>query len=181
MILTAPTMENEKDAKAYIEEFIQYGSNLNGTAALDEYLKDKSYGEWLAGVQESRTLTEKIPGRVNEATFFCMESGRMVGMVNIRFGLNAYLFHEGGHIGYSVRPAERGKGYGTEILRNALDFCRFIGLDRVLVTSGEDNLPSRRVIEKCGGVLEDIVVSERDGTKVCRYWIEKETEECMIN
>lgn len=173
-MLAAPSAEYEKEAKAYIEEFIQYGSGLNGTAALDKFLKKGGYREWLDYVQNNMDRTEKVPGRVNEATFFCLKSNRMIGMVNIRFGLNAYLFHEGGHVGYSVRPTERGKGYATEILQDALDFCRFIGLNRVLVTSGEDNMASRRVIEKCGGKLEDVVVSEHDGSRVCRYWIEND-------
>ena len=66
--------------------------------------------------------------------------------------------HEGGHIGYAVRPAHRRRGYATEILRQSLIVARAVGVDGVLVTCDDDNVGSAAVIERCGGVLE----SDRD-------------------
>jgi len=47
-----------------------------------------------------------------------------------------------------------------------------MGLSRVLVTCDEDNLASRRVIEKNGGELASRGISERTGKPVLRYWID---------
>ena len=47
-----------------------------------------------------------------------------------------------------------------------------LGLRRVLVTCDEDNVGSMRVIEKNGGVLENIVSGPGPGKPKRRYWIE---------
>ena len=50
--------------------------------------------------------------------------GCLVGMISIRLALNDFLRKEGGHIGYCIRPSERGKvvwhpdaSRGSEILQ----------------------------------------------------------------
>lgn len=47
--------------------------------------------------------------------------------------------------------------------------ARALGLDKVLVTCDETNPASARVIEKAGGVLEDVRDTELGRTR--RYWI----------
>ena len=49
---------------------------------------------------------------------------RILGAIDIRYGLNDYLYNYGGHIGYGIRPTERKKGYVSEMLSLALDICR---------------------------------------------------------
>jgi predicted acetyltransferase len=94
------------------------------------------------------------------------EPDRVIGFVAIRHRLNAFLREEGGHIGYSVRPARRGEGHATRALALALDRAAELGIDRALVTCDDDNEPSRRTIVRNGGVLEDV----RNGRE--RYWID---------
>ena len=78
----------------------------------------------------------------------------------------------GGHIGYVVIPSRHGCGYATEILRQALEHCSDIGLERVLLTCDIDNIASQRVIEKNGGVLEGLVEAPELRVPKRRYWIE---------
>lgn len=85
--------------------------------------------------------------------------------------LNDFFAREGGHVGYGVAPQYRRKGYALEILRQAINVARAEGVERVLVTCTEDNVGSRNVIERNGGVLESIVTAE-DGRSLRRYWIE---------
>lgn len=89
-------------------------------------------------------------------------SGQAVGFLNLRLTLNDFLREAGGHIGYCVRPAQRGKGMAKQALRQA----RRHGIERLLVTCHSSNPASRRVILANGGVLEDI----RNGIE--RYWID---------
>ena len=77
----------------------------------------------------------------------------------------------GGHIGDGIRPSERGKGYGTELVRLALIECKKLGIHRVLMTCDKDNIASAKTILRNGGVLENEVVNE-EGEIEQRYWIE---------
>jgi predicted acetyltransferase len=100
------------------------------------------------------------------ATFLVAEAGRViVGRSSIRHRLNAELAVLGGHIGYCVLPAHRGRGHATEILRQSLPVARAHGVTRALLTCDEANTASQKVIEHCGGVLEG-----SDGRNR-RYWI----------
>lgn len=56
------------------------------------------------------------------------------------------------------------------MLRQALVIVRAHGVDRSLLVVDEDNAPSIRVIEWCGGALQDVVASEA-GHQMRRYWI----------
>jgi predicted acetyltransferase len=101
--------------------------------------------------------------------------GVLVGRASVRFDLNEYLLAFGGHIGYVVLPEHRGRGLATEILRQSLVVARAGGVDRVLLTCDDGNLASAAVIERCGGVLEDVVPDE-EGRPMRRYWVDEEPE-----
>ena len=94
--------------------------------------------------------------------------GQAVGFLNLRLRLSAYLLEEGGHIGYSIRPSERGKGYAKEALCQGLQVAKEKNIKRALVTCSTENPASRAVILANGGQFEDV----RNGTE--RYWIEVE-------
>jgi RimJ/RimL family protein N-acetyltransferase len=107
-------------------------------------------------------------GGLVPTTFLLAEvGGAVVGRTSVRHELDAALTRVGGHIGYCVLPPHRRRGYATEILRQSLVVARSVGVVRVLVTCDDDNHPSRRVIETCGGRLDP---SSDGGT--LRYWIE---------
>lgn len=94
--------------------------------------------------------------------------GQAVGFLNLRLRLSDYLLEVGGHIGYSIRPSERGKGYAKESLRQGLQVAKGKNIKRALVTCSTENPASRAVILANGGELEDV----RNGTE--RYWIDLE-------
>ena len=96
------------------------------------------------------------------------EAGHALGFLNLRLRLNDYLLEKGGHIGYSIRPSERGKGYAKESLRQGLQVAKDKNIHRALVTCSIKNSASRAVILANGGQLEDI----RHETE--RYWIDLE-------
>jgi predicted acetyltransferase len=140
-----------------------------------EFLFVRQGEAWPAYLErmESERLGVDLPEGWVPATFLVAEAeGQVVGRVSIRHGLNAHLAQVGGHIGYGVRPGFRRRGYATDILRQSLEFAASIGLDRVLVTCDVGNLGSATVIERCGGVLENVVPGPDGSGPTCRYWVE---------
>ena len=160
-------------AAGYIGEFYEYSSAVHGAGGLDAYLKESTYSNWLAKVLNDIDLANLPPDRVPGYTYFYVREydDKIIGMVNIRLALNDFLRTQGGHIGYSIRPLERGKGYGTDMLRGALDFMKRIGLDRVIVTCARDNAASAGLIKKCGGVLDAELYSDYFKKVIHRYII----------
>ena len=96
---------------------------------------------------------------------------RVLGFLQVRHEFNEYLSKFGGHIGYSVRPSERRRGYAKEMLRMALPYCREIGLDQVLITCMDGNVGSEKTILANGGVYESTVHEPLDRVDLKRFWI----------
>lgn len=173
MKLVFPNKDYEAKAKEFIGEFYEHGSEIAGSGSLDRYLKEATYDEWLEKVFSyidiANLPADKIPG----LTYFFVreEDDRIVGMINIRLALNDFLRNEAGHIGYCIRPTERKKGYGTQLLRAGLAVCRRVDISEVIVTCDKINLGSAGVIQNCGGVLEAELYSETFGEVIQRYVI----------
>ncbi|MCJ8171394.1 GNAT family N-acetyltransferase [Clostridium botulinum] len=67
---------------------------------------------------------------------------KLIGMIDIRHKLNDYLFQFGGHIGYSIRKSERRKRSAKEMLNLALEKCKDMNIEKVLITCSKENIPS---------------------------------------
>ncbi|MCU1587433.1 MAG: family N-acetyltransferase [Frankiales bacterium] len=117
-----------------------------------------------------RAVHGAAPGRVPSSFLVADVGGRIVGGSNIRWELNAWLAEIGGHIGYGVLPQHRRRGHATEILHQALAMAGSRGIPNALLTCDEDNVGSRLVIERCGGIFERHAV-DPDGPLKRRYWV----------
>jgi predicted acetyltransferase len=122
---------------------------------------------------KDRSAGRNLPkGRGPQTTYWLVDGARFIGSVRIRPHLNRELLMRGGHLGYDIRPSERRRGYGTEILRLALPKARAMGLRRVLVTCDSDNAGSRRIIESAGGIPARSAAGGRGKPRILRYWID---------
>ncbi len=170
LVLEKPTIKRKSEAIEFINEFIQHNSNINGTGALDSNINN--YENWLASLsgKEKGVRTDGLYG--SDTTYFAVRTSddKIVGMVNIRHELNDYLFNYGGHVGNCVRPTERRKGYGTEILYLGAKKCLELGINKILITVSTKNIGSIKAIENNLGVLDNCI--EKDSEKLFRYWID---------
>lgn len=111
-------------------------------------------------------------GWVPCSTFYLVrDNGTILGKSSLRHKLNEHLRTIGGHVGYVIRPDQRQRGYGTEILRLTLHEAGKLGLQKVLVTCDENNIASAKIIEKNGGLLENTYQNDTMAVPKRRYWI----------
>lgn len=150
--LEFPTIAREKDALEYIEEFYNNGSEINGTGGLQRYMDN--YSDWIEKINEDLNK-EPDEERVPAETYFLVRESdnKIVGMINVRLALNHKLWNYGGHIGYSVRPSERRKGYNKINLYLALCVCANRGLEAVLLDCDKENLGSSKTMQALGGKM----------------------------
>jgi len=96
------------------------------------------------------TTRPRLPGRI-----FWVVDGEFCGSVGLRWvnGTSELPDYCLGHIGYSIVPWKRQRGYATAALRLVLDEARKVGLDYVELTTNPENTPSQKVIQANGGRL----------------------------
>ena len=166
MELRRPRLADKETVLEMMEEFEQTQSAHDGGFWDAENF---DYEEWLESNQNHEMGINLPEGWVPDIQLVAFaKDGKVVGFLNLRLRLNDFLLEEGGHIGYSIRPFERGKGYAKESLRQGLKIAKEKNIKRALVTCSTENPASRAVILANGGQLEDV----RNGTE--RYWIELE-------
>ena len=169
--LITPDVRLKESFLAAMAEFAAEGRTADGSGIgsdLEEWT-----GRWQTDEGFAAYVAEKVAERegvVSEDWVLCtnlwwVDGEEYVGRMSIRHELNHWLREVGGHIGYDVRRSRRREGHATAMLAAALLVARDLGIEQALLTCDDDNLASRRVIERNGGVLED----ERRGK--LRYWV----------
>ena len=162
-----PSIELKNEIQEFKVDFIHNNEVIHGGFNLDEF----SIEEWIQFINIKKDIDTVTSGYVSAHTFFALVDGKIVGIVNARHNLNDYLLNYGGYIGYSVRKSERNKDYAKSMLKYTCSFLFSLGLDKVFVTCDHENIASKKTIESCSGVLENIV--KEDNSYTLRYWIYK--------
>jgi predicted acetyltransferase len=136
-------------------------------------LARKNFKQYLKLIRDMEKGIGLKRGWVPASEFWLVRENEFIGAVSFRHKLNKKLRLYGGHIGYSIRPDERKKGYGTEMLALTLKRVKKTGLKKVMITCDENNVGSRKIIETNGGVLEDIIQTDLNehNKNTMRWWI----------
>mgnify|MGYP002621058124 CR=1 FL=1 len=173
LFLVRPSIEYRYDAVEYIREHLRVGSSIHGSGGLHRYvtLEDERYEEWLEYIYDS--IYYPVDDRVPTLTYFLVRESDhyIIGMINIRLRLNNRLARCGGHIGYGIRPSERGNGYNHINLYLGLEICDWYGLDSVVLDCNVSNPASERTMVALGGNLINEFVDPSDNELCHRYEI----------
>ena len=165
MLLRSLELGDELEAISAHEEL----AADNFTFLLD-YKSGMLWSEYVAFIKHLKEGEQLPEGYVPSNFLVADQDSQIIGRTSIRYELNDFLFTRGGHIGYAVRPAYRNKGFAKEILQLSLIHLKDTGVDKALVTCNDDNSFSAKVIEFCGGIMENKVEYEEKVTR--RYWID---------
>lgn len=158
------TRENSSDLAEYARAFADSGES-------SFVLPGNDPEAFLARVEMFEAGQDLPENRVRMSWFWFLQGDRIVASSRIRHELIPVLLLDGGNIGYDVRPSERRRGVGRELLRLTLDEARRIGLRRVLLTTETTNVGSIGVILANGGLFADTSASPNTGRTLNRYWI----------
>ncbi|MCU5746671.1 GNAT family N-acetyltransferase [Staphylococcus sp. SQ8-PEA] len=159
------TLSDEERYCKYIKEWIDNDELI--IPRVTDIVKYENFEDLVKSLKDNKSHDKSI----DNTTYFLFVEGEIVGAANIRHELNHNLKQVGGHVGYGVRRSYRGKGYGSKILRKALDYLSRIDVKKALVTCEKTNTSSAKVIEKNGGEEIDPSVLD-DGTEIRRFLIE---------
>lgn len=168
LILVRPSEEHEAAVMDYRRRFLCAGEVLHGCAGLERF---ECYGGWLQMMRDNCHEETVHAPLVPATTFLALreEDGQLAGIIDVRHRLSDHLLAHGGHIGYSVHPDLRKRGYAKQMLALALEECRKLGIRQVLVTCDQKNTASAKTILANGGTLENEI--EDAGRITQRYWI----------
>ena len=169
--LVLPVAKYSSQIMSFKHELIE-SSESDSFAGCGDLQRCNSAEEWLE-ILESRKKSETTPkGSVPSNTYLAIRivDDKLVGIIDLRHHIDHPILSVwGGHIGYTVRPSERGKGYAKEMLRLNLLNCASLGIRKVLITCSSHNTASEKTILANGGVFEKEIIV--DGDKIKRYWI----------
>lgn len=168
--LITPSMEYGEDIMQFRKEIIE-ANDSDPFAGCGSLRTCSGIAEWLKVLDDMENI-DTCPDGVTSNTYIAVRISdyRVVGIIDLRHHIDhPILGLWGGHMGYTVRPSERGKGYGKEMLRQNLEKCRERNMDRVMITCSRDNAASEKTILANGGIFEKEVFV--DGEYIKRYWI----------
>jgi predicted acetyltransferase len=118
----------------------------------------KPYADWV----------ETVP----ETVLWLVKDNEFIGTLNIRHRLNWHLEKWGGHVNFIIRPSMRGIGFGKKILQKGMPYICYLGIDRALLTVDPEDDAAVKIVEFCGGELEDVTPATDKFPARRRYWLD---------
>lgn len=168
-----PSLERKNEIIEYLDEFVKYGSDINGSGSLDKIYYGYTFEEALDRClkMEDEEYAKSV-GRCQSRTFLLIRENdnKIVGTINVRWNLNEAMLRFGGHIGYGIRPTERRKGYNKINLYLGMLEAKKVGLEKVMLDCDVNNLGSDKTLKALGGKLERTEVDPSDGILTNVYW-----------
>ena len=163
-----PSISKKSEILEYLYEMKKYNSKINGMGKLDEYVTNNQdrFEEWLKFLEYGEN--NGFPLR-EQYLFVRKLDNKILGMINIRKNaeLKSYQF---GHVGYSIRPLERNKGYGKIQLYYALMRLQELKIKKCIITTKYNNIISQKLVKYFNGTFQDS--KEIDGIMEYYYTID---------
>jgi predicted acetyltransferase len=148
----AAMREYVAEGRGGLDDFSNIGSDLRAYASI--WSSAQGFARFVGFLTaQRREETPRPPGFVPTTVLWWLDGPDYLGRLNIRHRLAPGMAGQrNGHIGYEVRPGARRQGHATAMLAAARPIAAGLGLTQVLITCDYDNQPSRRTIERNGGI-----------------------------
>ena len=157
----------------YIKEFYENNSKINGVGRLQDYVtqEKEEFDKWYEKIKKEEN--DELPKMCY--LLIRKKDNKLIGMSNIRMTQNLKDYKYG-HIGYSIRPTERNKGYGTIQFYITLKELQKNNIKECIMNCEKGNQKSKSIIKSLGGILKSTNNQEEYYTINIEKSIEKNTE-----
>ncbi|WP_080655419.1 GNAT family N-acetyltransferase [Butyrivibrio fibrisolvens] len=171
LLYVEPSMEYADEIAAYKKEMLEAGSSFDGCFSMKRHDSIKDYVDDCINWSDPSREADEHGAWGNVILAIRKSDCKMVGCMQVHNVLTDRMQKYTGHVGYSVRPSERRKGYATKMLAKACDFLTSFGFEEIGVSCLPENEASRKTILANGGEYIETVYFEDDKVDLERYKI----------
>lgn len=171
LFFVEPSMTYAEEISAYREEMLRAESSFDGCLSMKRMPDPKEYVDYCTEFENPSRVLKENGARGTVILCIRKADNRMVGCMQVHHVLNRQMRDITGHVGYSVRPSERRKGYATQMLAKAKDYLSSFGVSEIYASCLPENEASRRTILANGGKYIETVYLETDKVNLERYSI----------
>lgn len=165
LYLTKPN----KNYQSSFENYTLAYQKINDAYYFEKYEKSlRDFDQYIQDLDEQSNGINIPRDWVATSTFWLIDKDTVVGVVRVRH----QEVESAGHIGYDISPCFRGRGYGTQILKLAIEEAKKIGIEEAIVTCNTENTASRKIIEKNNGKLLGTIYDDEEKEFLYKYKIE---------
>ncbi len=168
IFLTEPDIKYQSSFLAGLSEFHQEGRMLQ----YNWQVVSSNFESFLYHLRTQQDPAKLPPHSIAQSLFWLVNDSEFIGILSLRRGPDGTFIRISGHIGYQIRPSQRRRGYGKQLLHLGLQKAKELGLTCLLLTCDEDNIASKKIIESNGGQFENAIQIEGSPVKKLRYWID---------
>lgn len=173
--LEIPSLKRKEAIIAYLNEFVLYNSDINGSGFLDKILEGCSFEECLDKClnMQYQEYAKKL-NRLQSKTFLLIRKNdnKLIGMLNIRWNILPNIQEFVGNIGYGIRPTERKKGYNKINLYLGLIEIQKLGLKKIYLDCEDNNIASYKTMEALNAKLLSTKIDPYDNLLTRIYSID---------
>lgn len=173
--LEIPSLKRKEETIAYLNEFVLYNSDINGSGFLDKILEGYSFEECLDKClnMQYQEYAKKL-NRLQSKTFLLIRKNdnKLIGMLNIRWNIPPNIQEFVGNIGYGIRPTERKKGYNKINLYLGLIEIQKLGLKKIYLDCEDNNIASYKTMEALNAKLLSTKIDPYDNLLTRIYSID---------
>lgn len=168
--LILPSTKYIHSAQAAMRERYKLGE-ISKEDLQEELALMKDPDTYVKNILDKRRGVGFKPGQVAVTRYWLIDEEEYIGTLGLRNKITRVTKNREGNIGYYIRPSKRHRGYGVEILRLGLLKAKKQGLKRVYINCADDNVPSKKIIERNGGTLRKTKQGESDSANSVHYEI----------
>ncbi len=161
-----------KDGQEKLDFLKEADFKVRGFRIVKAFDGIRTVEEFRAKIAELNENSDSNP--VERKFYWIMLNDKPIGVITLRRALDGFWLHNAGHIGIAIDKPYRGQNYGTMAFKLMCEKANNeYGIKDVITMALTDNIASRTMIEKSGGVYWDTITAA-DGEKLARYWIKME-------